>query len=181
MAKEKKSIWHRLRDRVKDKKLTPEQLLTEQIVQLEQKLGYRLPTLYREFLQSDPNPQPEENTFDVFQDHTEKNRLYSFTIRKYLRINPNGKDDLYFNFQKYLPKVPLPALMPIAFDQFRNITAISLLDGKIYFWDYNSKVQQQTSSGQAISEDTKVGDKLYFVANDFHRFETKLYRFKRFS
>jgi hypothetical protein len=74
--------------------------------------------------------------------------------------------------------MPLPGLIPIAFDQFRNIMALSLQDGRVYFWDKENMVQERDEFGNL---ETRHGDKLYYVATDFQDFEDRLYRFVRFT
>ena len=79
---------------------------------------------------------------DVYADEFRTKSLYSFTIRKFLDIKPGKKDDILYNYNKYESNAPEPDLLPIAFDQFRNIMAITLNDGKVYFWDYLLKVDE---------------------------------------
>jgi len=152
-------------------------LLEEKIARTEQRLGYPLPTHYREFLLRNKLEVPTDNTCDVFADRDHQVALYSFSIRKYLRMAPGKPDDLVEVYNKHRDNTPLPALMPIAFDQFRNVMLISLLDGKVYFWDIASRVLES----QAGNPETLRGDRLYLVAQDFFEFERNLYRTKRFN
>ncbi len=156
-----------------------EELREQQVRRLEEQLLRRLPPDYRDFLLTDFEQQPFLNTVDVYADEFKSKVLYSFSIRKYLTINPNGKDDILYNYNKYESKAPEPDLLPIAFDQFRNIMAITLNDGKIYFWDYLLKVEDEMRA--QVDPEFKRSDKLYFVADSFEQFQDRLYKKNRFT
>lgn len=156
-----------------------EELRALRVSDVESKLPEQLPPDYRSFLVNGGEPEPFLNTFDVYADLDHEAILYSFTVRKYLTINPGKKDDLLYNYRKFEELTPIPNLLPIAFDQFRNIMAISLDDHRVYFWDYLAKVDDTLESH---ADDSIIrGDKLYLVAPNFERFYSRLYRKNTFK
>lgn len=158
------------------RKLTKEELLAAEVSKLEVQLGIPLPNQFKQFLLRNEGQHPYLDTCKVYGDISESQELYSFSIRKFLQIKDNQKDDFLYNYNKYKAETPLPNLLPIAFDQFRNIMLISLTDGRIYFWDKESRVNEKDIDPGIIK-----GDRLYYVAPDFNTFEERLYRHQRFN
>jgi hypothetical protein len=145
------------------------------IINLEVQLECALPEAYRSFLLANEEYEPFMNTCDVYTDTFHEQLLYSFIIRKYLRVNPDGRDDLYYNYQRLRDKLPRKHLLPIAFDRFRNVMLISLTNGELYFWDMIHKLDEQADQTQLPYE------RIFYVAEDFTEFQQRLYRQKRFN
>jgi hypothetical protein len=114
--------------------------LTERdVMLLEQKLGFNLPTDYRLFLTKYNGGVPYNNTFDV-ESNQERKFLYSFAIRKFLGLNTKGHDDLIRT--KYSLRGKLPDdFLPIAVDKFRNFMCLSLGTRQVFFFDLQGAVK----------------------------------------
>lgn len=147
--------------------LTPEQQRAR-LLQLEHSIGQAVPSDYAEFLLTQAARTPgNQYACDVpAPDHTHKT-LYNFVIAAYFVLDPNSPNDLIENLPHYRAWMP-SGFLPIAFDRFRNVMALSLNDGQVYFLN-------------APNEHSEWGNRPYVVAEDFRAFSRKLYRNRRFS
>ena len=173
----RKDLRHLMQElkQLTEKQKDADTLLRERIELFEKEAGYRLPADYRQFLLDGGNKDYSVNTFDVYADDDDDRLLYSFMVQKYLKLNPGEKDDILYNLLKLRNELPSGDLLPIAFDRFRNIMMISLVSGRVYFWDYYNRVDDENDP--ALEEPP---DRLYYVAPSFGDFHERLYRHKRF-
>ncbi len=133
------------------------------ILDFEKILQTKIPNSYRSFLLETNGGIPLNNAFDVYSP-SENLTLYTFIVSRFLGIGV--KDDIvkaYKIFQKDLP----PYFLPFAMDNFKNFMCISLKTEEIYFWDFQSTLNNPKTA--------KEKPLFLFVAESFEEFMDKLY------
>lgn len=139
-------------------------------------MGHELPASYKDFLFHFEEATYLDRTCDVYADPEVKDRLlYNFQIKKFLTVNPSGSEDLMKNYQNFKNRLPIRTLLPIAFDQFRNIMCLDMATGRIYFWDIQHTIESSRLEGSRDSS------RLFYVAKSFLDFKDRLYKVSKFT
>ncbi|MBX3101156.1 MAG: SMI1/KNR4 family protein [Bacteroidetes bacterium] len=146
------------------------------IEQIEALFAKEIPPSYKEFLQNYNQVHYLDRTCDVYSNADTQDRvLYTFVIKKFLGINPAGSEDILKNYSNYKGLLPRPELMPIAFDQFRNIMCLDMADGSVHFWDIQNSVDARSLS--VYMQTSRV----FFVAPTFLDFKDRLYKVSKYT
>lgn len=146
------------------------------IERIESKFALEIPPSYKEFLRNYDQVNYLDRTCDVYADSDTQDRvLYNFMIKKFLGINPTGSEDIMKNYENYASMLPRPELLPIAFDQFRNIMCLDMKDGAVYFWDIQNAVDARNLTTMV------QGNRLFFVASTFLDFKDRLYKISKYT
>ncbi|MCE3008183.1 MAG: SMI1/KNR4 family protein [Bacteroidetes bacterium] len=153
-----------------------ERVVQKHIQRLARKVTGEIPASYIDFLKSREYLHYADHDCDVYADPgIDSRHLYHFKIRKFLSVNPDGSEDLSKNYQEYRRRLPAKSLLPIAFDQFRNVMCIDTDTGEIFFWD----AEQEVDQAEISLADRKA--RLFYVARTFSDFKARLYKSNRYT
>ncbi len=127
----------------------------QELSDLEERLGVRLPDAYRDFLLAHNGGRPKPNVFQT-QDNT------GSSIDWFLAVH-NGP---YDNFEKYFinykltRRAVLGNLIPIGHDPGGNLICLSIQGedrGSVYFWDHEKETSPPTYANVHLIADNFAG------------------------
>jgi len=128
-------------------------------IQIESKLGIKLPIEYKQFLLSDFKNPPIKNKFKFIID----GKSNSSSIAYFLELTNNKNRSITEFINTYKNRIPTNTV-PIAYDDFGNLVLIEINTNKIYFWDH-----------EVNDIDESPLSELGLIANSFNKFLNDLY------
>ncbi|WP_241640820.1 SMI1/KNR4 family protein [Rosenbergiella epipactidis] len=131
----------------------------QELTNLENQLGIKLPIGYREFLKKHNGGYPQPDGFDFADDGSSVDRLFEVSDSK------NESITAYFNtYKNRIPK----NYFPVAKDPGGNLILIEIngAGSEIYYWDHENEVEDGDVPGM---------DNMYLIAYNFDEFINNLY------
>jgi cell wall assembly regulator SMI1 len=144
-------------------------LSEEKLCEVENRMGFRLPTAYRSFLlkYNGGKPKPAGFRFDK-----ETDRYNDSEINFFYGIQENAEYHINFERNCRMSEGRMPSnIIPIASDPFGNRICISISGedcGHVYFWDHER---------EADPDEDEVPDysNLHLIATSFDQFLASLF------
>ena len=149
----------------------------EAVCRLEQRLGFGLPTDYRDFLLRYNGGGPDEKNY-CFQSSTEREEPYLIT----LFFPVEGRIDIFSQWRAFQGRVPWN-LLPIGSDDSGNLFCLGAAGPKrgfIFFWDHEAErgafdlvgepVPGEASQPLTKSNETEYWGNISLVAKSFADF-----------
>lgn len=136
-----------------------EPVTEQQLAQLEEQLGRKLPPAYRAFLLKHNGGYPVPDTFDLPEMGADADGM----VDRFLAIHDGEHSNLYDYLETYAGRLP-PNLFPVAHDPGGNVICISVDgedSGQVYFWDH----EEEAEDGE-----TPTFENVYLIADDFDAF-----------
>jgi cell wall assembly regulator SMI1 len=130
-----------------------------QVAKLEEEMGIRLPSEYRQFLLKHNGGYPEPDGFVIHGRTEDEDGM----VDRFLAIHDGEHDNLSRYLKWYKGRLPRN-LFPVAHDPGGNLICISTSGadvGKVYFWDHDEEVEE------GVVPDYR---NVYLLADDFVRF-----------
>lgn len=138
-------------------------LSSEQLDEVEQRMGSAIPPVYREFLLQNNGGRPVPNAF--LYRRSDGTTAGEGGVNTFLGIGDAESTDIEWHRSMYEDRIP-SNFFPIADDPGGNLICLSTSGddvGAVYFWDHEEE------------SDPPTYDNVYFIAPDFQTFLDTLF------
>jgi len=131
----------------------------QELTNLENQLGVKLPVSYIEFLKKNNGGYPQPDDFDFSDDGS--------SIDRFLEVSDSKNESIIEYFNTYRNRIP-KNYFPVAKDPGANLILIEIngAGSKIYYWNHENEVEDSDIPGM---------DNMYLIASNFDEFINNLY------